>query len=82
MVLQNYVILQEGIPARLHFFDHAIEKITITDQMTGEPAIRRRLVFEVDKLNHEPVASKYSTCLLYTSPSPRDATLSRMPSSA
>ena len=25
---------------------------------------------------------KYGTCLLYTSPSPRDATLSRMPSSA
>ena len=24
----------------------------------------------------------YSVCLLYTSPSPRDATLSRMPSSA
>ena len=26
--------------------------------------------------------SKSTTCLLYTSPSPRDATLSRMPSSA
>ena len=26
--------------------------------------------------------SKYDICLLYTSPSPRDATLSRMPSSA
>ena len=26
--------------------------------------------------------SKGGTCLLYTSPSPRDATLSRMPSSA
>ena len=26
--------------------------------------------------------SKYDACLLYTSPSPRDATLSRMPSSA
>ena len=25
---------------------------------------------------------KYKICLLYTSPSPRDATLSRMPSSA
>ena len=25
---------------------------------------------------------KYDSCLLYTSPSPRDATLSRMPSSA
>ena len=27
-------------------------------------------------------ADQYSSCLLYTSPSPRDATLSRMPSSA
>ena len=29
-----------------------------------------------------PMAAMYYTCLLYTSPSPRDATLSRMPSSA
>ena len=28
------------------------------------------------------VGQFYNTCLLYTSPSPRDATLSRMPSSA
>ena len=28
------------------------------------------------------LSSEYRTCLLYTSPSPRDATLSRMPSSA
>ena len=28
------------------------------------------------------VESRLKTCLLYTSPSPRDATLSRMPSSA
>ena len=28
------------------------------------------------------ITSEYITCLLYTSPSPRDATLSRMPSSA
>ena len=28
------------------------------------------------------VPSRISACLLYTSPSPRDATLSRMPSSA
>ena len=27
-------------------------------------------------------AARFTTCLLYTSPSPRDATLSRMPSSA
>ena len=30
----------------------------------------------------EKLQKLYSTCLLYTSPSPRDATLSRMPSSA
>ena len=28
------------------------------------------------------IVDDFSTCLLYTSPSPRDATLSRMPSSA
>ena len=34
--------------------------------------------------SHEDIVefSKHSSCLLYTSPSPRDATLSRMPSSA
>ena len=33
----------------------------------------------LDQPNH---MYPYNTCLLYTSPSPRDATLSRMPSSA
>ena len=32
--------------------------------------------------NHDNVIALYIYCLLYTSPSPRDATLSRMPSSA
>ena len=40
-----------------------------------------RLVLNYDRLNlHELYPG--ATCLLYTSPSPRDATLSRMPSSA
>ena len=34
----------------------------------------------INKLN--AYQDNYSACLLYTSPSPRDATLSRMPSSA
>ena len=33
-------------------------------------------------INSGLVLVNYKTCLLYTSPSPRDATLSRMPSSA
>ena len=32
--------------------------------------------------DHNEFANRYNICLLYTSPSPRDATLSRMPSSA
>ena len=34
------------------------------------------------KLKNSPMRDKETACLLYTSPSPRDATLSRMPSSA
>ena len=48
------------------------------------------LVFVLDGLSHvvlkpfksPPVIATLPVCLLYTSPSPRDATLSRMPSSA
>ena len=35
-----------------------------------------------DQLSLRPVASHLSNCLLYTSPSPRDLSTSRMPSSA
>eukprot|EP00830_Metopus_es_P015742 TRINITY_DN4632_c0_g1_i2.p1 TRINITY_DN4632_c0_g1~~TRINITY_DN4632_c0_g1_i2.p1 ORF type:complete len:684 (+),score=136.03 TRINITY_DN4632_c0_g1_i2:39-2090(+) len=36
----------------------------------------------IDELYNETLQHLYNSCLLYTSPSPRDATLSRMPSSA
>ena len=42
--------------------------------------------YDADELTvgvaHFAIGPMYTTCLLYTSPSPRDATLSRMPSSA
>ena len=34
------------------------------------------------EIEKQEIDEKYKSCLLYTSPSPRDATLSRMPSSA
>ena len=37
---------------------------------------------KVPKALHQVMGVPYMDCLLYTSPSPRDATLSRMPSSA
>ena len=36
----------------------------------------------LDYLNQDGIQHSLDICLLYTSPSPRDATLSRMPSSA
>ena len=39
-------------------------------------------VNDTDLLNEFLLKVEHTTCLLYTSPSPRDATLSRMPSSA
>ena len=39
-------------------------------------------ILEVDSTNQQSIDKLVSFCLLYTSPSPRDATLSRMPSSA
>jgi len=60
MVLQNYVILETGVPARVHFASHVIERRTITDPRTLQPATRNVLVFDVDRLNGKEVMAKYS----------------------
>ena len=45
------------------------------------PSYNKLIVtFDLDVINYKELVEKI--CLLYTSPSPRDATLSRMPSSA
>ena len=38
--------------------------------------------FDLEDILEDDVVEEISICLLYTSPSPRDNTLSRMPSSA
>ena len=50
-----------------------------------EPPVKWKPLGKKDNLKwerHRPYVTENYTCLLYTSPSPRDATLSRMPSSA
>ena len=42
----------------------------------------KRLIQNQEFLEYAKVFNNFYGCLLYTSPSPRDATLSRMPSSA
>ena len=49
---------------------------------TGEVQARVPLASKEELDAAVEIAAKVQPCLLYTSPSPRDATLSRMPSSA
>ena len=50
--------------------------------VTGRGKSRGLQDAEVHRVNIGGTAAALEACLLYTSPSPRDATLSRMPSSA
>ena len=66
-----------GIPEQAHKFP---------GQLSGgqqqRVAIARALAMEPKIMLFDEPTSALDPCLLYTSPSPRDATLSRMPSSA
>ena len=57
--------------------------VTINCRSTDkDPLDIVRLVRVVDDVAHELTTNEILFCLLYTSPSPRDGLLSRMPSSA
>lgn len=51
MPLGNYVILEDGVPERLHFVSHTLETRTITDPKTLQPAARNVALFQVDRVN-------------------------------
>ena len=61
-----------------------IIKAYVKEDLNGSPAINIGSGSDIEPTNHESKIRSIEamTCLLYTSPSPRDATLSRMPSSA
>ena len=67
---------QEALPLWESFIDWAQQTQV---QGVRHPGTRDALSY---LLKHAKELQTYCHCLLYTSPSPRDATLSRMPSSA
>ena len=80
----------DGFEGSLDKFVDAIAGETVNyeaeytvDQRTFVLAIRLVPFYGTDQDSTDPGESEgFYVCLLYTSPSPRDATLSRMPSSA
>ena len=63
----------------LHHLTELLKKGSIVVIKTNTPIVLYRQIMEESEDSYEETVC---TCLLYTSPSPRDATLSRMPSSA
>ena len=52
------------------------------ENLSAEEIKSLRNLIDIEKIKELRLRYSYHICLLYTSPSPRDATLSRMPSSA
>ena len=61
MVLENYVILRDGVPSRVHIADMYLEARTITEGATGRPAPRNTLIMVIDGLDSRVVAAKLTT---------------------
>ena len=63
--------------------DRRFIMLILKDSKPGSPLLLHdEPIYFKDKIIGRTTSGNYSFCLLYTSPSPRDATLSRMPSSA
>lgn len=60
MVLQNFIVLEEGKPTTLHLVDHEIQQRAIRDSLTGRAKVINVLVFRVDELNGQAVSSEWS----------------------
>ena len=60
MPLGNWVILESGTPERMHFSNFVKEVRDITDPHTLQVTKRNVGVFDVDRLNGQPVVAKFS----------------------
>ena len=78
----NKKIMGQGFPDSKNIKEGSKNIKYHIDYMAWLLEHRRWLAGEVMTLADFAAAAHFSTCLLYTSPSPRDGLLSRMPSSA
>ena len=74
----NRIATFEGAPNRKASWFQLMRDIDLSGNTGPNKAVR---IIDIGNANQQLI-QKVAYCLLYTSPSPRDATLSRMPSSA
>ena len=81
LMSEERTIMHEGVEREflVHIPDNLTEDSPIVFVIHGFTGSAKQIM-EYSGMN--AVADREGFCLLYTSPSPRDATLSRMPSSA
>ena len=86
--MSNYYVLGRTSPLTYQVLGHVKTIATIGFSVvvfgleTNAKNLLGLFVAMVGVVSYTEVTRRASVCLLYTSPSPRDATLSRMPSSA
>ena len=64
-----------------YILEHGEAKVLVVDRQL-HVEVKKALSTIKRKITIIDINDKYADCLLYTSPSPRDWTISRMPSSA
>ena len=60
MPLGNYIVLQEGVPERVHMVSHVIDRRDIADPRTGQMVSRNVALFTCDRLNGSPISATLS----------------------
>ena len=78
---KQYKVQGSVLPADKLKGEHIVQSRTISQWVNADSPLNAacKFIMDNDEVNSSPVLV---VCLLYTSPSPRDRTRSRMPSSA
>ena len=80
--MQEDTIIQKNLFAIDNENNEQKEITKIPEELSWEDLKKESQKRPRQRKNSTNLINKFKTCLLYTSPSPRDSNLSRMPSSA
>ena len=81
--LPNNIEAEQAVIGSILVSNDIFDEInTIISSINFYDPMHQKIFAAIEKLIYSGMLANPITCLLYTSPSPRDATLSRMPSSA